>query len=86
MPITHKGTHICNRCQKNFDWIHFDFTRQKMGSKFLTVEQVPHQLIVHRFTPTADGKFEVKVNCPHCDFYNQFIFPEENTNEALTIK
>lgn len=80
MPILHQGSHICSRCRAKFDWIHFEFTRQKL-SDHLTVEHIPNQLKVHRFIPTPDGKAAVYVNCPHCDFYNRFLFPELETNE-----
>ena len=32
MPILHQGTHVCNSCQAEFDWIHFELTCQKLLS------------------------------------------------------
>lgn len=80
MPILHQGTHVCNGCQAEFDWIHFELTCQKL-SDHLVVECIPNQPKVHRFMPTSDGKAEVYVNCPYCGFYNHFLFSESEAIE-----
>lgn len=78
MPILHQGIHICSHCQKEFEWVHFELTRQYLSGPLL-VERIPNQPKTHWFMPDANGEFDVAVNCPHCGYDNHFVFSVEDT-------
>ena len=80
MPILHKGQHTCSQCKRTFEWIHFELTRQKLRAP-LVVERIPTQPKIHRCIALENGKFEMGINCPHCDRYNRFIFVDDSISE-----
>ncbi len=72
MPILHNGSITCERCGKEFAWIHFELSRVRVDSSVIPVETIPEgQPMVHSWY--EDGaRYYAAVNCPHCNFDNFF--------------
>ena len=80
MPILHEGQHTCSQCAQTFDWVHFEFIRQKLSSH-MVVERIPNQPKVHSCIALENGEFEMGINCPYCGKYNRFIFSNNSVSE-----
>ena len=78
MPILHRGTRICEKCGKAFEWVRFEFIRQPMTSSMLQVEIIPNEAKAYLFGNLGDGSFEVGVNCKHCHYDNRFVYKSDN--------
>ena len=81
MPILHRGTHICKKCGKEFEWVHFELIRQSITSSRLQVEKIPNEAKVYLFGNLGDGSFEVGVNCKRCHYDNRFVYEPDNQIE-----
>ena len=77
MPILHRGVHRCFHCKKSFNWVHFEFDRQKLKNN-MTIESIPSDPKTYRFAVLENGKYEVGINCPHCFEDNRFILSKNN--------
>jgi len=74
MPIKFTGKHICEKCKKEFEWNYFELQRQKDKFDMPIVEEIPRKILVHNFYKNNEGNYSVEVNCPFCDYDNQFSF------------
>lgn len=77
MPIIFKSTHICEKCNHEFEWIYFEFIRQPLSSN-LFVEKIPNGLKAHHIEKINDKTYKVAVNCPKCDYDNFFEYVLED--------
>ena len=78
MPILHRGTHICEKCGKEFEWVHFELIRQPITSSMLQVEKIPNEAKAYLFDNFGYDAFEVGVNCKHCHYDNRFVYKSDN--------
>lgn len=78
MPILHEGVYVCARCKKEFEWVHFESERQPMSRSVYTVESIPLGRMVYHFSTNEDGSHNVKMNCPHCQHDNHFVYIEND--------
>ena len=75
MPIIFTDIHTCEKCKNVFEWNYFELIRQNINSKRFKVESMPHGItLVHSCQQRDNGIYDIKVNCPHCDFDNHFTF------------
>ncbi len=75
MSKKYRGTHICEKCNKSFDWIYQDIIRNKLGCSII---EIPDDTkLVSNFTKDDDGNYNVVVNCMHCDYENQFFYRDK---------
>lgn len=80
MPITYSEKHICEKCGKEFEWMHFDFIRNRMTDRQYTAEVIPNILQAYYFHLNDNGSYDVKINCPHCEWDNHFSVSQIITN------
>lgn len=74
MPIRYSATHICENCKKQFEWICFQHIRTKLSETPYVNDAPPaNKTLAYLFEKNADGTINVAVNCPHCDYDNQFV-------------
>lgn len=73
MPIEYSATHICDKCKKEFEWIYFNQIRTKLSETPYVNDAPPaNKALTYFFQKEFDGKINVAVNCPYCDYDNQF--------------
>lgn len=80
MPVMFSDKHVCEKCKQLFEWHYFDLMRQKMTSQFFVIETIPSgTTIAYYCQRSIDNSYNIKVNCPHCDFDNHFTHkPKED--------
>lgn len=73
MPIEYSDTHICDKCKKKFEWIYFHQVRTKL-SETPYINDVPpaNKKLVYLFQESDNGLINIGVNCPYCNYDNQF--------------
>ena len=73
MPITHRGTHICEKCRNNFKWYRFEWLRAKYPD-IPTVEKLPDPKdgVSVRHWEQAGNTAICDLHCPNCGHYNAF--------------
>lgn len=73
MPIKFTDNHTCEKCRKKFEWNYFELKRQNINSSRFEVESIPHdKTLAHGFQQRDVDTYDVRVNCPHCEFDNHF--------------
>ena len=76
MPIIFEGEHICEKCQKSFNWCYFDFFRRHRNG-VSDVDTIPNgKNIAHHVYPRGNV-YSVEINCPHCDYENRFDYQKK---------
>jgi len=71
MPVIDKGTHQCEKCNREFEWVYFEFVRNHMSQSIYQVERMPDsRLLVRKYQDTT-GRMIYRKNCPHCDYDNE---------------
>lgn len=75
MPILYSDIHTCEKCKKKFKWNYFKAVRNQMGSSSYFVDSIPADItLVHTFDAKENSSYDVGVNCPHCHYYNVFVY------------
>ncbi len=78
MPVEYFATRICDKCKKKFEWVYFHQVRTKL-SEIPYINDAPstNKKLVYLFQENADDSINVGVNCPYCDYDNQFIITKK---------
>ncbi len=73
MPVEYSATRICDKCKKEFEWVYFHQVRTKL-SEIPYINDAPpaNKKLAYLFQENADDSINVGVNCPYCDYDNQF--------------
>lgn len=83
MPIKYLADHICEKCNKKFEWAHFDVTRKKIADNGYVVEVVPNIQKAYSINQNVKGDYDVRVNCPYCGYDNSFVVNQTDYNNYL---
>ena len=73
MPILYEAYDECEKCGKEFKWVHFELVKSRLGSGPLRVEVIPDSPKAKNVYVIDKEHTEYVVGCPHCGFYNHFI-------------
>ncbi len=80
MPIKYTSKHTCEKCNKTFEWIYFEKIRTNINKEKTIAEIIPDlKDIPYYIRKNIDGKYDVRMNCPHCGWDNWFT---ENISDA----
>lgn len=75
MPIIFADNHRCEKCGKLFEWHYFKLIRHYISSPQFEVVDIPQvKTLVSSCQQSDPGVYEIRVNCPYCDFDNHFDF------------
>ena len=80
MPIKHTGNYTCEKCQKGFEWNHFEVKASRIDEPLIPEIIPTDRVLVHKFDPVAQNKICIEVNCPDCGYDNHFMWTVPNQN------
>ena len=80
MPIKYASQHICENCHKKFEWIEFEGIRNKATDSHYVAEVIPSTTKAYHIEQNSDGDYDVRVNCPYCDYDNHFTISKSDYN------
>ncbi len=79
MPIIFTSRHRCEKCNKVFEWNHFEEHREPMGLSLYRVDTIPlDKKYAYRCQKNDNGNYDVIVNCSFCGCENRFEYSPNN--------
>ena len=73
MPILYEAYDECEKCGKEFKWVHFEWLKSRLSDGAFRVEKLPEKPWAKDVHIIDASHKEYTVGCPHCGFYNHFI-------------
>lgn len=73
MPVLYDGYNECQKCGKNFGWVHFEWLKSKISDNHFQVERLPVKPCAKEINFIDKNHKEYIVCCPNCGFNNHFI-------------
>lgn len=73
MPVLYEAYDECEKCGKEFKWVHFEWLKSRLSDSIFRVERLPEKPWAKDVHVIDESHKEYIVSCPHCGFYNHFI-------------